>query len=185
MAVETIHDRLVAALKEAAGGGSMDPFIDQLHDYAKAQGVKGVHSTRFTLRRWVSGAGRPPNYWLEIAAKFLGVNAQWLITGNGPLGSFKGSAETTTRDSYKEEAVPGSVPAEKIEPIEADEVAIPAAADVHAANAETIRNFIVRTTSAEAVRAVLLHEPSNPKYKEGRKSVLAEAEKRLAELTEG
>lgn len=210
MAIETLQDRLKHAIKTLPDGGSFDEKLMVLHAQIRTEGVTGVHGTRRTLRRWVEGRGTPPPYWMEMAAGFLGVNARWLRTGDGvmmakdrkqpsapPKGveepvepkkvvdprtdrqkrreaQQKALARTRAAKAAKEE------PPQKAEPKAA--VNIPSKEDVWATKAPTIVNFLEKSESVEAVQSILKHEPGNPNYKGGRKSVLKAGEAKLKEL---
>lgn len=193
-AIGTIGERLREALEGAPTGKNLDEKIEALHDYARSQGVRGVHSTRRTLRRWLDGRGRPPNYWLRIAADHLGVAAYWLLTGEGikaipegapdPLPPEKPTPPPEPKEKPKKR--PAKKSAKKAEPApkgdNGPEESIPNEADVFATAAGTIVKYVKGSSSVEAIKAILEYEANNPKYEGGRKTVLEAAKKRLAEL---
>lgn len=60
-------------------GRAFEVRVMGLHDYIRAQGVRGAHSTRATLRRWITGRGYPPDYWCFLAAQYLGVDPSCIL----------------------------------------------------------------------------------------------------------
>lgn len=183
----------------ALPGGNFDAKLESLHDFIREQGVRGVHSTRYTLRRWFRGEGTPPDYWMELAAKFCGVSFRWAKFGDGLKSKVEKTPperrtppetappeeeieEIDPKELEEPEKVETVVPAPPPLPREEEEVLIPLMEEVHSSNSPTIRNFLARTQSIPTVEAILEHEPKNPNYKGGRVTVLREAKARLAIL---
>jgi len=199
----TTSERLRDSIQESAFQGNFDQKVEALHDYVREQGVRGHHSTRFTLRRWIDGRGNPPPYWVEAACGFLEVNPIWLLTGEGTREMNRGPQRDviTSRNRALKPSQPGKagMPAPKpveVEPtpktvkpvkevkVSESEVSVPSKEDVYVTNGPTIINFIERTTSIKAVLAIREHEVGHPKYEGGRRGVLAAADLRLAQLRE-
>jgi len=196
-AVTTIGERLREAIEGAPTGKNFDEKVEALNEYARGQGVRGVHSTRKTLRRWLEGRGRPPNYWLRIAAEHLGVAAYWLLTGEGVKAAPEGAPAPLPPEEKKPEP-PAEKPKAEAKPRKrraakpketppADgqggaEESIPSPADVYATAATTIGKYIKSSSSVAAIKAILEHEPRNPNKEGGRITVLKAAKKKLAEL---
>jgi hypothetical protein len=206
----SISERLRDAIEDAPTGHSFDEKVEALHSYVKSQGVRGVHSTRHTLQRWLNDRGVPPHYWLNLAANFLGVTAYWLLTGEGvrvmPAGGAEPGpgtidefdGETGEPKGKKEEAPEEEKPKPKAEakprarkkkpadppppPPPEPEDSIPTKEDVYATSAATIGKYISSSTSVAAIEAILEFEPTNPNKEGGRVTVLKAAEKKLAEL---
>ena len=212
MAIETFQDRLKHAIQILPNGGSFDEKLMVLHAQIRAEGVTGVHGTRRTLRRWMDGRGTPPPYWVEMAAGFLAVNVRWLRTGDGvmmakgrkqpsappkgvekPVEPKKVVDPRTDRQKRREAqqkavARTRAAKAAKEEPPQKAEpetmVNIPSKEDVWAIKAPQIYNFLEKTESKAAVKAILEHEPHNPspRFKGGRKGIIKAAEAKLKEL---
>lgn len=181
------HERLRMAIDRSPNGKTFDEKLDAVHAHVRSNGVTGVHSTKHTLRRWVTGRGVPPPYWVHMVATFLGVSVPWLEDGDGKMYS----DGRTPPSAPKAPAGPpefekkGKVPEPTPEPEETDAdptVSIPAPEDVFLTKAADIKKFVQRTDSVEAIQAVLDAEPRNPNYDGGRLSVIREAEKALQRL---
>lgn len=65
------------------------------------------------------------------------------------------------------------------------EVTIPTKEDVHATKAHVVTQYLERTKSREAVKAVKAHEKNHPSYKGGRKGVLRAVEEALERIEGG
>ena len=111
----SIHDRLRHALMIGEVGGTFEQRLEQLHDHCRKVGVRGVHSTRMTLRRWFGGSGNPPEYWLQIVADFLGVTYRWLHTGDGVMLNKRGGRIVKMEEGTTPKAKDGKGPEAKDE----------------------------------------------------------------------
>lgn len=189
------HERLRVAVEKAFPGQGPSAQAKALRGALLDAGAHPHHASQLTIQRWLTGRGRPPVEVKGIFADFLGVSYRWLAEGDGVLlaGRRPAPAPATqepverakrVRQKYVTEESAGTMPPEPPLPVHSVEVevSIPLAADVHATTTRTISDFLKATHSAEAVRAILTHEPSNPTFEGGRKSVLKEAERKLKAL---
>ena len=213
--VETVSTRLRDAISQVPEGNGFEEKVAALHAHVRSMGIKGHHSTRYTLRRWIDGRGSPPPYWIDVASGFLGVKPMWLQTGSGVrIAHGEARPEKEARRGPKQAAGKPKVEARKtrkakkpskpalgardkrrkaaagkekipLPPDPETEVAIPMKEDVHGAKASVVIQYLERTKSLEAVRAVKAHEGSNPTYKGGRKGVLHAVEEALGRIGEG
>jgi hypothetical protein len=181
----TPHERLRQAVELSDLPGSFDQKKEALHDYMRAQGVRGVHSTRYTIQRWLTGRGNPPVYWLEMAAEFLKVNPLWLAEGVGRMhgkGTVDKPAPRPPQPRVYSEPQTPPVQGDKLEGDPPSEISIPSKEDVVGTNAATIMKFLEGVDNLAQVAAILEHEPAHPKYPGGRKTVIEAAKARMAEL---
>lgn len=169
-----------------------------LHHEIRKRGISGVHGSFVTLRRWLSGEGVPPDYWLEETAKILGVTYEWLANGEGaePEGYQpmpKPQAPSSAPEPPKAQKVPAS-PTRAAQaakearknpapPSTSNRQPWPGERDVWGANVPSVVAHVEKTDDPAEIIHIQEIEKRNPNYPDGgRQGVLRKIALRLEAL---
>lgn len=158
--------------------------VRQFHSEMRRAGVRGVHGSYLTLRRWADGGGTPPDYYLEKAAHVLGVSAEVFTETKGkkklpeaprdPVSAPAGEGDEA--DPFKEEV--GGEKEQRTRPWLSEK-------QVWEANSQTVQDHLAAIDDPAEISYIIEIEGRNPKYTKtkGRRGVLTFAEARLAAVS--